>query len=189
MPVQMVGRKVEHHRHVRAEIVNAFQLKAAQLGDKPRAGLGVVHRRAQGIADVAAHKGGEPGGLQHVAQQRGGGGLAVRSGNAHQRSFQKPGGGLDFRINGNHPLARRLKLRQVPGHAGADHDELVPQKRFLALRPEFQPDFILEELRQEVAKFRRGLASVTVTTAPRRARARATASPLRARPTTSTRLF
>ena len=41
VPVQVVGRKVEHHRHVGAEFVNAFQLKAAQLGDKPRTGWAV----------------------------------------------------------------------------------------------------------------------------------------------------
>ena len=55
-------------------------------------------------------------------------------------------------------LARRLKLRQVPGHARTDHDDLVPEERFRALRPEFQPDFILEELRQDFAKFRGRLA-------------------------------
>ena len=84
--------------------------------------------------------------------------LPFDPGNAHQRSFQKPGGRLDFRINGNLPLARRLKLRQVPGHARTDHDEFVPEERFHALRAEFQPDFILDELGQDFAKFRGRLA-------------------------------
>ena len=43
MPVQVVGREVQHHRHVRPEFVNAFQLKTAQLRNKFRAGLRLVH--------------------------------------------------------------------------------------------------------------------------------------------------
>ena len=103
MPVQMVGRKVGEHRHVRRQRAGKVGLIARQFQHHHLAVLRRVERQDPG-ADVAPHLRRPPGLRQDVVDQRGGRGLAVRPGDAdHARG----------RVERVPPLAREAAEKQA----------------------------------------------------------------------------
>jgi len=123
--VEVVGRQVQQQCHVGVERARVLELEARQLGDHPR--VAPAHERAQRRADVPAHAGGEAARLQHLADERGGGALAVRAGDAAELRVEVLRGEVDLghelRVrDGRHTrarhhgveavVARRLRTRQ-----------------------------------------------------------------------------
>ena len=141
MPVEVVGSDVQQDGDVRMQVLRRLELEAAQLGDEDCPGLDVVHGGNQGDADVAADERGKAGRLQHLAQERRSRGLAVRPGDADQPPGQEPARRLDFGDDLNPAGTRRLELRQVPGHSGADHDQVLAEEGLCAMEAEFEPHF------------------------------------------------
>ncbi len=86
VPVQMLGKNVQHDRHVRPRAA-ARDLAGLVAGQLHRP---VLRRRLrvqdfqQRQADVAGQPGAVPGRAQQVRQQRGGGALALGAGHAHR---------------------------------------------------------------------------------------------------------
>src|ERR1700729_3631881 len=86
MPVEMVGRHVQHDCHLRTESLNRFQLKARNLEHDNGLGLSALGQRNRGRTDVAAHQRGKARRRHDLAGQRGGCRLAVRSSDGNDGS-------------------------------------------------------------------------------------------------------
>ena len=70
MPIEVIGREVQHHRDPRMERVDLLELKAARLDDVQRVGRRAADLRAQRRADVAADRHLESGRFEHPPGQR-----------------------------------------------------------------------------------------------------------------------
>ena len=125
VPVEVVGRDVEQHAHVRVQALGGGQLEARELGHEPLAG-GTARHLADGHgADVADGLGRKAARAQQVAGERGRGGLAVRAGDAHPAlGAHAPGklGLADDLVCGR--LGARVEVAEL-GDAGRAHGEVV----------------------------------------------------------------
>ena len=66
--VEMVGSEIQQHADFRAELVNRFQLKAADFSDRHGRVGGPFHQREQRRADIAADQRGNVRCLQNVRE-------------------------------------------------------------------------------------------------------------------------
>src|SRR6185369_17551657 len=98
VPVQMVGRQVEHRRDMRVERRRMLELEARNLGDDEIVRL-AADRVAQRVAEVTAGERPSAGRFEDRTDQAYGRALSVGSGNRHQRSSETVGGKLDLRSN------------------------------------------------------------------------------------------
>ena len=117
--VQMIRREVQKNADVRAELRDCFQLKAADFGNRD-AGVGRrFDQRKKRNANIAAHQRDDARCFENVRDQRGRGGLAVRSRNSDQFPAQEPPGKLDFAPDRNSACAREKQVRaDLPEHRG-----------------------------------------------------------------------
>ena len=76
-----------------------------------------------GSADIAAHLHRHAGFAQDVADQAGGGGLAVGAGNADGASLEEGRGEFHFADDGHAAAARVLERREIGGNIGREHDQ------------------------------------------------------------------
>jgi hypothetical protein len=109
--VEVVGRDVQHHSGVRLEAAREVQLVGRALQDVHRAAVHVGQVQ-HADADVAADVRVAAGGGQHVAQQGGGGRLAVGAGDRGDL-------GLLVRGRGVHGPGEQLDVAQHLDAAGA----------------------------------------------------------------------
>ncbi len=107
MPVQVVGRDVQQHGHVRREAHRGRQLVGRHLGHVHVRGAR-AHRADARVADVADGRGGQAGARQHVRGERADRRLAVRARHGHPAAV---GGAL---APGELDLAHQLGARMRP---------------------------------------------------------------------------
>src|ERR1035437_1447136 len=104
--VQVVLRDVERESDVRAKFEDGLQLEAGEFEHVPA----VVARRADHGCDrepdVAAHLNGDAGLAEDMADQAGGGGLAVGAGDADGAALEEARGELDLADDGYAAAAR-----------------------------------------------------------------------------------
>ena len=147
MAVQVVGRDVQDHGNLRMELLGAFQLEARNLKHRPRCFSTLVDQRNHWHADVAAHQRGQAGLLQNLAQQRGGGGLAVRAGNGYDLPLRNRASQFQF---ADHRQAETLHLRQFgrfQRHAGAYHNQVLTPEGQQSMAASLHHDALFEQRR------------------------------------------
>src|SRR5260370_17045002 len=81
--VEMVGRDVQGHADLRAKAADGFELEAGKLEHVPLLRPRRIDHGGNRGTDIAADLRWNSRLAQDVARQRGGGGLSVRSGDAH----------------------------------------------------------------------------------------------------------
>src|SRR5207245_1781984 len=86
MPVEMVGRDVEHRPYAQSGMLNRLELKAAQLQDDPVVRPELIDPIEHRLADVAAPHHAQAPGAKHLGSERGGCGLAIGAGDAGART-------------------------------------------------------------------------------------------------------
>ena len=153
MPVEMVRRDIQHDRNFRVKGLNGFQLKARYLKDDHSLRLGALGQRNRRRSDVSADQRGETRGRHDFANKRGGSGLAVRSGDGHDRAGQELRRKFDL---ANHRLAEGPRLhqrRRIHGHAGAYHDQVLASKSAVAMPAGLHRDAVIEQHGNLVAQF------------------------------------
>ena len=184
--IEMVGRKIEQHGDPRVERVGSLELKAARLDHVNRVLGRFVDLGAERVADVAAHEHAVAAGFEHAAGQRGRRRFALGSGDRHDPAAQPPGGQLQLADHRHAGEAGCLDERMTVRHAGTRDDELGLQQRRRIVSAQLQ----LDAGQHAAVPLRPGVrrTSVSVTDAPRRTSSSAAATPLRAAPTTVTRL-
>ena len=79
MPIEMVGREIQHHGDPRMKRLDLLELKAAGFDDVHRVRRRFRHLRAERCADVAAHGHFVPGRFEHLTGQRRRRGLPFRA--------------------------------------------------------------------------------------------------------------
>ena len=124
MPLDVVGRHVEHGRGARREPARAMQLEARQLGDEHLAG-GAPGDACDGRQSDVAHRAGlQPRGAQQLAGERGGRGLAVgpRDGEPVARALAPRELRLAHQLGA--AAGRRRVERADGGDAGAHHAQV-----------------------------------------------------------------
>src|SRR5208337_4178451 len=89
--IQVVGRDVEDDGDRGMELNRAFELEAGDFKNRPGfVGAGIDERNNRD-ADVAANQRGDAGRLKNLAQQGGGGGLAVGAGDGQGLALEEAG--------------------------------------------------------------------------------------------------
>ena len=79
-------------------------------------------------------------GRQHQRRQRRGGGLALRSGDCDDSSFEPPGGQLQFANDGHTDLSGVRNRRLFIRHAGTEHNEVCARELVGPMRSEIHDD-------------------------------------------------
>ena len=151
--IEMVGRDVQNHRDPGTKFNDRLQLKARYFKHGPGCRAGLIHKTDGGRADIAAHQCGEPSGGNNFAGQRGGGGLAVGSGNSDDWAGKKLRGEFDFADYRLSQVARLHQLRRIGRHTGAHDDEVLPTKRAVAVAAGFDRDAMLQQEQDFIAQF------------------------------------
>ena len=126
----MVGRHIGDDRDMRA-LRHAGELEAGQLHYHDMVRLHLFDLRQQRAADVAAEMHRFAGRFQQPGDDGGGGGFAVRPGHAIDRRRAQRKKQFHFGRNGNPPLPRALKFRQIRFHAGGaqNHIHIVKMRQ------------------------------------------------------------
>ena len=106
--IQMVRRKVRHHRDVRRAL-HIKQLERRELDDREVFRLHLLRVAQQRVADVAAEIHGLPRRAQHFGDDARRGGLAVAARHADDRTWADLEKDLHFR---RHDAAARFRLEQ-----------------------------------------------------------------------------
>ena len=94
--VEMVRRDVQRHADLGPKATDGFQLEARKLEHVPLLRPRRIDHRRNRRPDIAAHLHRNSRLAQDMARQRGGGGLAVRSGNADDGTLEEITGQLHF---------------------------------------------------------------------------------------------
>jgi hypothetical protein len=126
--VQVVLGDIQEDGNLRPELLDPFQLVAAELDHRPFLFLETGHEANQRVADVSAHKSPLPPVMEHRSDHRGGGGLAVGPGDAHRGPAQEAKGQFDLADHRNSLSPRLIQLLQAQRDPGADDDQFGPQK-------------------------------------------------------------
>ena len=121
--VQVVGGQVGEHGHVGAE-GHGHQLEGGQLHHDHVIRRHAAHVGQQGLADVAAHVDVEPGLFQKLADEGGGGGLAVASRHAEDLAGAQLEEQLHLRGDLPALLRRLLQLRVIGAQAGGTENHV-----------------------------------------------------------------
>ena len=122
--VEVVRREVEQRRHPRPETGDGLELEARDLDHVHRVVAGRVHQRDERRADVAADLRASAGFTENLAEQRRGGGLAVRAGHRHHRAAQEAPGELELGDDFDSLPAGLDEGGQLQRDAGAQDDEV-----------------------------------------------------------------
>ena len=96
----MVRCHIQQHGRARPERGDVIELEAGHLQHHHGLGVEVVDVVGEGNADVAGHHVGHASGLQHVADERRRGRLAVRARHGQDRAGAEPAGDLDLGVDG-----------------------------------------------------------------------------------------
>ena len=137
--VQVVGGHIGDHRHFGA-LAHTDQLEAGQLhhGHIFRGHLG--QHGQQRRPDVAAQMHGAPGRLEKLADEGGGGGLAVRAGHRHDLAGAKIE--KELHLTGHHGAGGNGVLQGflIELKAGGAQDDVLPLEPVHVVLPQAQPD-------------------------------------------------
>ena len=126
VPIQMVGRDVRHHRHLR-RLPHPRQLEAGQFHDGGILRADLLHIRQQRAPDVPADEGAHACGIQQPGDDRGGGGLAVGAGHGVDRRLAQVEEQLHLGRDAQPARPRLFELRQVRLHARRAQDQVAVQ--------------------------------------------------------------
>ena len=126
VPVEVIGRDIEHHTDSEARPADGFQLKTAEFQNNPVVGAQLVETIEHRFADVAAPHHVEVTGAKHFGRQCGGRGFAVGAGDAGDPAGTGPEEEVDLTGDLDAALARGLDQRLVPGHTRTDHHKVGP---------------------------------------------------------------
>src|ERR1700728_3799683 len=133
MPIQMVRRNVQYHRDLGSERLNGLQLKARDFQHNHALRLRPLRQRNRRSANVSADECRQPSRSQNLSRERSRRSLPIRTGNRHNRSWQK----LRRQLNlADHWLAQRPCLRQqrrVHRNTRAHHNQILSAKGALAV--------------------------------------------------------
>src|SRR3977135_2320622 len=99
MAVEVIWSDIEHHRDVRTESNNRFELKAAGFDHREAGITRHIDARDQRRAGVPGNLAGAPGRFQDVADERRRRGAAVPTCDAHQAA--PPESPLQFQLTPN----------------------------------------------------------------------------------------
>ena len=189
MPVEMVGRDVQHDRDLGMKGLDRLQLKAADLQHDPGFVGGALDKSDGRRSDVAANQRLSrppaamisPASVVVVV-------LPFEPVMATMWPFEESRRQFHFADDGNAALAGLHQLRHVERDARADDDQVLVAKCALAVLPGLDADAVIEQQRNLVAKllFRLGIGDGNARACF--CRNRALATPDLPSPTTSTRL-
>ena len=135
--VEVVRRDVQQRRHSRAETADGLKLEAAHFHHVHRLVGSALHQSNERGADVAPHLRPAARLRENAAQQRGGGGLSVRTSDRNHRPAQEAPSQLQLADDLDSLPPRFLEHRQVERNAGAGHDEFRAQEGGLAVAAAF----------------------------------------------------
>ena len=123
--IQMIGREVGNHRHIRAA-VHAVQLEGAELQNRCVLWQNLRDLAQERMADVPAQMDAIPCRLQQLCDDGGGGGLPVAAGNGNHLAGTELEKHLHLGGDQTAPLLCRLQMR-IKGHQSrrAEQDILV----------------------------------------------------------------
>ena len=127
--IEVVGRQVQHHRHPRLKELGGFELEARRLAHDEPVGRERERVRRQRRADVAGDQDRTRLLGQHGADERRGGGLAVRPGDRDRVGLGRPPAELELADDRDLPRAGRSELIAVERDTGAHHYELGAGER------------------------------------------------------------
>ena len=151
--VEVVRRDVQHDRDFGTESLNRLQLKTGNLEHNDGFRLGALRQRNRRRANVATDECWETCGRHDFSQERGGRGLAIRSGNRDDRPGQESRRKFDL---ANHRLAQSARLhqgRRVDRDARAHHDQILFTKRAVPVASGFDRNAVIEQSRNLIAQF------------------------------------
>ena len=180
MAVEVVGGEVEEDRALGREGDAVLELEAGGLADHRGVRVDLAGERGERRADVAGDRDRLAGGPVEVAEQLGGGRLAVGPGDGEEAVGDRPPGQLELADHVDPALQRGRDHRRLPGHARALDDGPRPIQLSQSIR--IQDDF--DACPRKPCR-PLGMAGIDRPHAsPRAASSRAAALPERARPTT-----
>ncbi len=108
-------------------------------------GVLFVDEGDDGDADVAADEGGQAGGGEDFADQRGGGGFAVGAGDGEGVAFEEARGEFELADDGAAEVAGLHQLGCVERDAGADDDEVLAAEGEQAVAAGLDVDAFIEQ--------------------------------------------
>ena len=142
--VEVVGRDVEQHGDIGAEVEHIVQLERRQFYDI--AGVRVFcHLQGKAAPDVPGKPHIGACLLHNVENPRSGGGLAVAAGDANHLRVGIARGKFYFRDNGNALFAHRLYHRCVFGNARTFHDFIGVEHEAFGVPAVFKGNVVLRE--------------------------------------------
>ena len=122
VPIEVVGREIEHHRRLGGEVERIFQLEGGCLADDRRALLDTPHEAAECGANVARDLHPQAGLAVDVPDQLNGGGLAVRARHGDEFVVEHSPCQLQLAQNRQPVGSCRGNHRRLCGHAGTLDD-------------------------------------------------------------------
>ena len=153
VPVQMIGRHVQHHGNLRTKRLNRLQLKTRNFQHNhglPRRPLRQRNRRS---TNVPADQRRQSARRQNLARQRRRRSLPVRPSNRHNRPRQK----LRRQFNlANHRLAHGPRLhqhRRIHRNPRTHHNQILPAKRALSVPARLDRNPMIEQRRNLIPQF------------------------------------
>ncbi len=120
MPVDMVLRHVQQDRDAWMQPVMEAELERGRFNCQRRVSL--FRGQRERVADVAARRGVEAGGLHHGRDHHRGGGLAVRPGHRDERHVTQPSADVQLAPDRHAPIGRPPQDLCAFRHAGAGHE-------------------------------------------------------------------
>jgi hypothetical protein len=137
VPVEVVRREVQQHRHLERQLVHVLELERGQLAHDPGV-LVRVHRR-QRAADVAGDLDRAPRRAEDLAEQLRRRRLALRARDAEERArCEQPPAELDLAPDGDAELARVRDGRRLRRDSRALDDHAhVPEHSLLGTEAHF----------------------------------------------------
>ena len=182
--VQVILRHVERQADMRAEFRDRLELETGKLEHVPAIVARALHHRRHGRPDVSAHLHRHAGFPQDVADQAGGGGLAVRPGDPDGAAFEERTRPVPLRRSPVRPAARAsTRGGRSAGTSGESTIKPLPSKTSGVCCA--NGTFHRASSSAAPGSWSRGFRSVARTTAPRRQRNSTEAMPDFFSPTTS----
>ena len=140
MAIQVVRGDVQPDGDPRPECRCRLELEAAGLDDVKRLGRRLVHVRAHGNADVAAHQHGPAGSRQHPSHERRRRRLPFRPRDGDDAPLDEARRQLELAHDLDTARACRVEYRLVHRHARAHHDQVGARQRVRTMAAELQRD-------------------------------------------------
>jgi len=143
--VEVVGGDVEDDGDAGVELIGGFELEAGDLEDVDRLGGGFGDELDDGQADVAADLGGDTGFAEDLAEEGGGGGLAVGAGDGDDAALEEAAGELELAHDGEAVADDLGDFGGVERNAGRDDDEVLAAEGEQAVTAGFDHDAGVEQ--------------------------------------------